>query len=310
MRGAVMVAFLVVWVGCGDAAPPEEDASVRDAGAGEDAGGPPDDAATGEDAAADDAAVGDDGGGGEDAGGPTGSAGCGMPSELATGEWIERSVDVDGTTRVWFVWLPEGYDPARRYPVVYQWHGCSDRRENNNVPVQRESGGDAIHVRGRAVERCWDTSPAGPDVAFFDALVREVESTWCADPERRFATGYSSGAFMTHQLSCVRGDALAGVASIAGGQAGRSCEGRTAALLIHDRGDGTVGIGASEGARDRHLMRNGCGDGSAPVEPSPCERYEGCDAGFDVVWCETEGMGHARQDGLAAPAFWNFLNRL
>jgi len=28
------------------------------------------------------------------------------------------------------------------------------------------------------------------------------------------------------------------------------------------------------------------------------------------VWCQTSGQNHARQDGLAAPIFWDFLSTL
>lgn len=311
MRCVVLVSLLVL-TGCddeagggADAAAPGDAGLSADASGGGDAGGGPD-AGAGRDAGDDaDAGASD---AGFDAGSPVGSAGCGAPADIATAEWVERTASVDGVSRTWFVWLPEGYDAGRAYPVVYQWHGCSgaETRENNHPPLQRESGADAILVRGRAVERCWDTSPGGPDVAFFDALVAEVEATWCANPERRFATGYSSGAFMTHQLACVRGDQLTAVASIAGGNAGRSCVGSVGALLIHDREDLTVNVMASEGARDGHLARNGCGDTTTPVDPSPCVAYDGCD--MPVVWCETMGSGHSRQDGLSAPAFWGFLS--
>ena len=80
----------------------------------------------------------------------------------------------------------------------------------------------------------------------FDAMVGAIESRFCADPDRRFATGYSSGAFMSHRLACVRGDVLRGVATIGGGQGGRDCSGIVGALLIHDQDDGTVRIRASE----------------------------------------------------------------
>lgn len=243
-----------------------------------------------------------------------GTAGCGVPASIATDAWVERSVDVGGTARPYFVHLPVGYDPARPYPVVYQLHGCSSSatRETNNVPVERESGPDAIHVRGRAAADCWDTNATGPDVAYFDAMLAAVEATYCADPERRFATGYSSGSFMTHRLACIRGALLRGVATIAGGQGGSGCTGNVAALLIHDRDDGTVNITASEGARDAHATRNGCDTSAAraATDPAPCEAYAGCDPGLPVVWCETSGMDHARQDALAAPAFWGFLSAL
>lgn len=248
-------------------------------------------------------------------GAPVGTAGCGIPPQDPLTDWSPHVIDVDGVQRSYWVWLPLGYDPQRAYPVVYQWHGCSDAeegRQDNNPPVQDESGSDAIVIRGKAVEACWDSNQDSPDVAFFDALVDDVEKTWCADPARRFATGYSSGSFMTHALGCARGDQLRGIATIAGGQVGFDCTGPVAALLIHDTDDPTVNISASIGARDDHLARNGC-DAAAPptpTEPAPCEAYTGCDEGLPVVWCQTSGQGHSRQDDLAATAFWTFLSAL
>jgi poly(3-hydroxybutyrate) depolymerase len=250
--------------------------------------------------------------GGTGAGLPIGSDGCGTAAADPTEQWVMKTISVGGTTREFFVYLPPSYDSDSPYPVVYQFHGCSSNpnKENNNPPVQEQSGAAAIHIRGRAVDDCWDNSANGSDVQFFDALVAEVEASWCADVDRRFATGYSSGAFMTHRLSCERGDMLRGVASIAGGLAGNNCVGRTAALIIHDDTDQTVNISASEQARDRHLANNACGASATPTDPAPCTIYDGCDAGFDVVWCQTTGQGHSRQDGLSAPAFWDFLSQL
>jgi len=71
-----------------------------------------------------------------------------------------------------------------------------------------------------------------------------------------------------------------------------------------------VNISASIAARDRYLSENGCGDTTMPFDPSPCQAYEGCASGLPVVWCQTSGQDHSRQDGLAAPAFWNFLSTL
>jgi len=152
--------------------------------------------------------------------------------------------------------------------------GCSNNRETNNVPVQYESGGDAIHVRGRAGETCWDDAVDGTGVALFDAVMPAVEGEYCANATRRFANGYSSGSFMAHRLARIRADMLRGVATIAGG--------------------------------------HGC-DPVAPHTPTdhpPCEEYAGCAAYTPVVWCQTSGQNHARQDSLATPAFWDFLSVL
>lgn len=239
------------------------------------------------------------------------SAGCDMPSTIATESWVTRTITVGGGERTLFVRLPSGYDPARAYPIVYQLHGCSSapQRENNNVPVERESGADAIMVRGRAAANCWDTAETGPDVPYFDAMLADVEGAFCVNTARRFLTGYSSGSFMTHRLACIRGAQIRGVATIAGGQAGSSCTGTVAALLIHDENDQTVNISASVSARDNHLMRNGCTSPpmTTPADP-PCVTYAGC--AKPVTWCQTSGQDHSRQDDLAAPIFWSFLSSL
>ena len=178
--------------------------------------------------------------------------------------------------------------------------------------MEKYSESAAIHIRGRAVDRCWESAADGPDVAFFDALVPDVEASWCADPTARFATGYSSGSVLVHRLACNRGEMLRGVASIAGGMGGNACEGKVAALLIHDENDDQVEIQASEAARDTELERNGCDPDGArtPTDHAPCEAYAGCDIGYPVVWCQTSGNGHARQDDLAGPAFWDFIASL
>jgi polyhydroxybutyrate depolymerase len=232
-----------------------------------------------------------------------------MASTLPVETFAKRAIEVGGVAREVWVRLPAGYDPERAYPVVYQLHGCSGEpdRESNNVPVERESAGEAIHVRGKARVDCWDPAPAGEDVAYFDVMLETVEAAVCVDTARRFVTGYSSGASLAHGVACVRGDRLRGVATIAGGFVGGNCTGSVAALLIHDLNDPVVDISASVATRDAHLARNHC---ATPTDQPPCVGYTGCDAGKPVVWCQTTGQEHERQDAFAAPVFWSFLSAL
>jgi polyhydroxybutyrate depolymerase len=241
----------------------------------------------------------------------TGSAGCNRSSALTPGAWVEQMVDVGGTARVYDVRVPNGYDASRPYRVVYQFHGCLTAREDDNPPLENVAGSDAILVRPRAVDFCWAQGSSSPDVAFFDALVPAIDRSLCTDPERRFVTGYSSGAFLSHVLACVRPDQVRAVATIAAEPPGRSCGGSVAAFLVHDRGDPSVAISKGEALRDQLAVRNRC-DVSQPrqsVAPAPCEAYAGCAAGDPVVWCETSGFGHNRQDAFIVPAFWDFLRR-
>ena len=240
-----------------------------------------------------------------------GSAGCNHSSSLTPGVWVEQILDVGGTARVYDVRAPDGYNASRPYPVVYQFHGCSNARETDNPPLENVAGSDAILVRPRAVDICWAQGINSPDVALFDALIPVIERSLCADPARRFVTGYSSGASLSQTLACVRADRIRAVATIAGEFPGSSCGGPVAAFLVHDRDDPSVDISEGEALRDQFAVRNRC-DVSQPrqsVAPPPCERYVGCAAGDPVVWCETSGQGHDRQDAFIVPAFWDFLRQ-
>jgi hypothetical protein len=115
---------------------------------------------------------------------------------------------------------------------------------------------------------------------------------------------------LSTQLTCSRADVVRGAGTVAGGESSRGmCGGPVAHLFVHDRNDLSNGIDGSERARDRLLMQNGCDTSAEPVpeEPSPCVRYQGCTAGYPVVWCATSRKGHSRQDDLAPAAFWNFF---
>jgi hypothetical protein len=83
-------------------------------------------------------------------------------------------------------------------------------------------------------------------------------------------------------------------------------------VFVHDLNDTNNDISGSETERDRLLEANHCDAQTAPVpeDPEPCARYQGCDAGFPVVWCATSGLGHDRQDELASTAFWGLFSEL
>jgi polyhydroxybutyrate depolymerase len=262
------------------------------------------------------AGAGGSGGGAGGGGGATGvlaSKGCNMPASGALNQWVESMVMTSGANRPYSVRLPTGYEMNRPYPVIVLLHGCSGG--TNNVPMETVTGKDAILVRGTgsAPDVCWDTKANGPDVAFFDAMVKDVKARFCADEHRFFVVGYSSGSWLANQLTCIRADVLRGAASVTGGEsASGNCGGPVARIFIHDSDDTTNRISGSISARDRQLTQNNCAKPpmSMPVDPSPCVLYQGCAAGYPVEWCQTSGKQHGRQDSFAPSTFWNFFKAL
>jgi len=245
-------------------------------------------------------------------GGGAKSAGCGKTTTQMPNQWVSGMVTTGGGERPFAVRLPLNYDPMRAYPVIVLLHGCGN--ETNNVNMESLTKSDAILVRGKgsASGTCWDASPKGSDMLFFDAMVAATKERYCADTGRFFVAGYSSGSWLANQIGCIRTDVIRAAGSVAGGDPGHqgvTCMGPMARIFVHDRGDMSNVISGSVAARTRMLTQNGCDANAQPVaeDPSPCVRYQGCKAGYPVVWCETTGEGHNRQDNLAGPAFWNFF---
>jgi polyhydroxybutyrate depolymerase len=248
-----------------------------------------------------------------DGGSPVGvvrSGGCDKPTTQAADQWIQSMVMAGTTSRATSVRLPSKYDASRAYPVIVLLHGCGGG--TNNVPMENATGSDAILVRGTgsASGTCWDTAANGADVAFFDAMVKDAKDRFCTDEKRFFVVGYSSGSWLVNQLTCIRSEVLRGGATVTGGEAASgTCKGPVSRIFIHDSDDTTNVISGSIKARDRQLTQNGCDKSVQPTahDPSPCQIYSGCPAAYPVMWCQTSGKEHGRQDTFAPSTFWNFF---
>jgi polyhydroxybutyrate depolymerase len=253
----------------------------------------------------------------------TPSPGCGMAASQALGSWVEQpTLSVKAKARQWWIWLPTGYDPMRAYPVVFTFHGCGG--PDNFPPMQKATGADAIVVRGSgsASGGCWTYGGTSDDVLFFDAMLAELTAKRCVDTSRIFLTGYSSGSWFTNTLECVRGDKLRATGTVSGGVVGNrgTCVGKYARIFVHDTDDTTNyfiknGDTTKDGnyvERARLLAQNHCDAVTPPVpeDPAPCVRYQGCDAGYPVLMCQTMGKQHDRQDNLAPAAFWKLFSSL
>ncbi len=244
----------------------------------------------------------------------TESAGCGMQENESKGSWVGTSVNVGGGSRDYDVRLPTGYDASKAYPVIMLLHGCGSY--TNNVPMEGVAGNDAILLRGEGSrgDGCWMDGGDTADMNYIDAMLEDINTRFCADTSKVFAVGYSSGSWVVNQLSCVRADVFRGLASVTGGEPplGQCSGDPTARIFIHDVNDPSNLIDWSRDARDRMLGANDCDSPpmSTAYEPSPCVAYDGCDEDNPLVWCQTSGQNHGRQDGFAPGVFWDFFQSL
>ncbi len=258
------------------------------------------------------------GGGGTGGGGPVAakpSPGCNKAAPETPAQFVKHSLMSSGTSRDFYTYLPTGYDPKKAYPLIFAFTPCGGSgNPSSNVPIQNESKEKAIIVSPQSKGACYENQIRNsPELPFFDDTLKYAEENYCVDENRIFAIGYSAGSWMSIILGCERADIIRAHAQVSGGlpifERPSDCRGSVASLYIHDTTDGSNTIGGGIAARDRSLRIDGCSDTTLPWDPAPCKAYQGCKAGYPVIWCETTGKGHDRQDNLAPGAFWKFFSQ-
>jgi poly(3-hydroxybutyrate) depolymerase len=215
---------------------------------------------------------------------------------------------VDGTARDYIVKLPDAYDPATAYRLVFTFHGRTGTAEQiatgfggGYYGLEQRIGDSTILVSPQGLgteEDPADTgwpNTGGRDIAFVQAMLDSLTSSYCVDTARIFTTGMSYGGIMSNTIGCEMPDVFRGLASIAGAMFGRNgCDGPPIATwMTHGTADDVVTYESGETARDNFLEQNHCDTTIEPVatEPEGCVEYQGCDAGFPVIWCTHDG-GH------------------
>jgi poly(3-hydroxybutyrate) depolymerase len=181
--------------------------------------------------------------------------------------------------------------------------------------LEAKANNEAIFVYPDAAingaKRSLDPSANGLDVAFFDALVKNIGDDYCVDRSQVYSIGFSNGGFFTNSLAQARPDALKGIVSIAGGGGGGS---PVNALIVHSKDDSNVGVGNGYQSVRAWASAAEC----APQEPSQfplqtCTPLKGCKkayVGF-CLWGQTK-PGQGTHDwprfASANDDIWRFLS--
>jgi polyhydroxybutyrate depolymerase len=240
----------------------------------------------------------------------------------------ERSLEIQGETRSYYVHVPPAAAAGKPLAVVFVLHGGGGSARH----ARAQTGFDAVADRegflvvypngsGRFGERLltWNAGSCCEyaakqnvdDVAFFRAMVNALQKEHAIDPKRVYATGMSNGAMMSYRLACEMSDVFAAVAPVAGVQVAPSCEPREPVSVMHVHGsaDENVllqgGVGASAFAKDvrppvapaiqRWARHDGCAATPTITREGAVEtsRHAPCTAGAEVVFHLVHGGGHA-----------------
>jgi poly(3-hydroxybutyrate) depolymerase len=252
------------------------------------------------------------GGSPAEAGAPVPSSGCGSAAAVASGRF---TIDVEGTPRDYILELPDGYDSARPYRLIFGWHprgGTAEQVANGFgggfYGLERLAEGSAVFVSPEGIDEGW-ANPGGRDIAFLDAMLGRFDAELCIDQSRIFSTGFSYGGMMSLAVGCARGDVFRAIAPMSGALYSGCEDGADpiAMLGFHGVDDTVVPLADGVTGRDVFVERNGCEPEASAVEADGCLSFRGCAEGAPVTWCEFDG-GHTPAPESAQP-IWAFFSQ-
>lgn len=233
------------------------------------------------------------------------------PMSVAPGNY-DFTISYGGLNRVYRVHIPTGYDSAKQYPVLFQFHGgtgtiasaesstgfdaLSDQKGFLMVYEQGTTGTLALSSwnAGNCCGQAQDRSKNVDDVGFTRQVVAAVKSRYSVNASRVYMAGISNGAMLVNRLACEATDLFSGAAAVAGTIQVATCTPSRPIpfLSVHGTADTQVpyygGNGgtyssnstfmAEELATANWASRNGCGATSSTTRIPPV-----VDDGFTTV---------------------------
>lgn len=156
------------------------------------------------------------------------AGGVGTASAAPTG-FIDKVLVEEGKEYRYVIYIPQGYDGARRWPVVLYLHGAGysgvDGRQHLNSGlakvIRAEEDFPAIVVfpqceelDARLLSRWLADSPDGQRAL---RMLEQVEQEYLVDASRRVLTGWSMGGYGVWSLAAAHPDRWSAVVPVSGG---------------------------------------------------------------------------------------------
>ena len=219
------------------------------------------------------------------------------------GDYID-AIEREEGTRGFRIHVPSTYDGQQLVPAMFNFHGqartATEQEEYSGlITLSEERGFILVSPEGGSYPQQWDifgvyAEDGIDDVGAVSQIVDYVESQFCVDPGRVFATGISNGGQMAAQVGCLLPQQFAGVAPVAG-IVYQGCQGPPVAVItFHGTDDYNVPYETAPEAVAEWARYNGCPETPEVEQVSEAvrrEAYFGCE-GAPVVFYTIEGGGH------------------
>jgi polyhydroxybutyrate depolymerase len=254
--------------------------------------------------------------------------------------WSARTVVSSGLERCYHLYVPRGYDPSERVPVVLSLHGfLSNPNSHGQISLWHKladrEGFLVVYPEGTSFPQRWNahnhwTTAGVDDVQLLLDILDDVSAVAAADRSRVYVNGLSNGGGMTVRIGCEAADKVAAIGTVAGAVVDmESCspsrpvplmafhgtddpivpyEGGPLRGEVLQQGAGLTGAPpALLGAEDwvaTWAVRNGCARSPQAIPPhgdARGVRYTECDEGAEVILHTIAGGGHTWPGGTPIP---------
>jgi len=165
-----------------------------------------------------------------------------------------------GGRAAYSLYVPENYDPRRRWPLLISLHGSHGNGASSLLTWLRAAKSRGYLVLApKSLHETWSLEQPEVDARSILAMLAEVTGEYVVDPARVFASGLSDGASFSYVLGDACPRLLAGIAPIAGVllptlELGASTD--LPVLIVHGGRDFVFPVQGARDARAR-LIENG-----------------------------------------------------
>ncbi|GAA4278655.1 T9SS type A sorting domain-containing protein [Aquimarina mytili] len=250
---------------------------------------------------------------------------------------INATIQHDGRTRQYRLYVPQSYDANTPAPLILNYHGFT-----NNIDIQynqsdfRQLAEDNQFIfvtpqglggffAGWAINNNFGGNE--DDLGFSDALINKIQEDFNINEKRIYATGFSNGGFFSYRLACELSPRIAAVASVAGSMTRvwidrGQCQPQhpTAVLQITGTNDNVIAIngnGTNEPIQDVMEYWSSVNNGDPTPDVfqlgggSTRSIWDNGDNGVTAEFIRVQGKGHSWNGGNinTSQEIWNFFSR-
>ena len=141
--------------------------------------------------------------------------------------FINKTIDFDGLTREYSIYIPPSYDGTSEFPLLFNFHGGNDRVASWQAisdmrPIADTANFILVYPQARpdpsdGNSRNWLPKSPGTfdDVPFISFLIDSIASDYLINQDKIYACGYSLGGEFAYELACKLSNRIAAIGAVA-----------------------------------------------------------------------------------------------